>query len=60
MYVQHQIDALRRAAGQATFADAAAASSSPTPVLPPAGTLAGQQAAYQELMNLDANFRTDP
>eukprot|EP00969_Alexandrium_andersonii_P033738 1474757-Alexandrium_andersonii.AAC.1 len=37
MYVQQQIGDLRRAAGQATFADAAAASSAPAPVLPPAG-----------------------
>eukprot|EP00969_Alexandrium_andersonii_P255009 11273184-Alexandrium_andersonii.AAC.1 len=29
VYVQHAIDDLRRAAGQATFADAAAASSAP-------------------------------
>eukprot|EP00969_Alexandrium_andersonii_P201268 8892715-Alexandrium_andersonii.AAC.1 len=31
VYVQHQIDDLRRAAGQATFADAAAAASAPAP-----------------------------
>eukprot|EP00969_Alexandrium_andersonii_P301060 13310077-Alexandrium_andersonii.AAC.1 len=60
MYVQRQIDDLRRAAGQATFADVAAASSTPAPVLPPAGALAAQEATYQEPNNLDANFRSDP
>eukprot|EP00969_Alexandrium_andersonii_P149137 6594905-Alexandrium_andersonii.AAC.1 len=44
VYVQRQIDDLRRAAGQAMFADAAAASSAPAPVLPPAGTAAAQEA----------------
>eukprot|EP00969_Alexandrium_andersonii_P101227 4465552-Alexandrium_andersonii.AAC.1 len=60
LYVRQQIDALRHAAGQATFSDVAAASSAPTPTLPPVGAFAYQQAVRQERMNLDANFRTEP